>query len=77
MHFHGLFMYCLITSIGAPTAVNKQKLGLKIFFPIYALILSQILKVLIQDGEQGVPSSTAYRDGILFTRKVKNCLAIS
>jgi hypothetical protein len=29
MHFHGLFLYRLITSIGAPPAVNKQKLGLK------------------------------------------------
>jgi hypothetical protein len=33
MHFHGLFLYRLITSIGAPPAVNKQKLGLRIFFP--------------------------------------------
>ncbi|MDR3186181.1 MAG: hypothetical protein LBU04_05180, partial [Christensenellaceae bacterium] len=29
MHFHGLFMYRLITSIRAPPAVNKQKLGLQ------------------------------------------------
>jgi hypothetical protein len=29
MHFHWLFMYRLITSIGAPPAVNKQKLGLQ------------------------------------------------
>jgi hypothetical protein len=33
MHFPWLFMYRLITSIGAPPAINKQKFGLKIFFP--------------------------------------------
>jgi hypothetical protein len=41
-HIHGLFLYRLITSIGAPPAVNKQKLGLKIFFPKTFVFLREL-----------------------------------
>jgi hypothetical protein len=39
---------------------------------LYALILSQIHRSANTGAKQGVPSSTAYRGGRLFTHKVKN-----